>query len=233
MKKVNIYLHFLPGTETVFYVGKGLPGREKDLRGRNRFWLNTVNKYGGFDYVLFMSGLSNDEACIVEKKLISHYGRRVFDGGQLVNLTLGGEGRFGFGLYGSDNGRFGKKVPYHVSVKFGRNMEGKNNPMKGKKHSDESKRLISEKAKKRFRDGFINPMAGAVRPEAAELGRLKSKQVQMLSLDGELLETFDSINEAQRQTGFSLGNISAACNGKLKTYKKRIWRFNVKNIAND
>lgn len=226
MGKYLVYIHLIPNTEKIFYVGKGKEGREKRTNHRNRFWKNVVEKHGGFDVRIVKSGLSNKIACELEKELIAKYGRRVFDdGGVLVNLTTGGEGREGFGLCGPSNGRFGKKVPYHISKNFGRDMKGKNNPMKGKNHSEEAKKKISEKAKARYADGFKNPMLGRKRPKAAALGKKYSKKVGRFTKSNELMETYPSLNEAARLTGYRLGNISSACNGRLKTYKGFIWMF--------
>ncbi len=51
-----------------------------------------------------------------------------------------------------------------------------------------------------------------------------SKPVLQLTLDGELVREWPSMNEAQRH-GYDSGNISACCLGKLKTYKGFIWRY--------
>lgn len=50
-----------------------------------------------------------------------------------------------------------------------------------------------------------------------------SKQVAAYK-DGVLVMTFPSTREAERQ-GYSQGNISKCCNGKLKSYKGYQWRY--------
>ena len=52
----------------------------------------------------------------------------------------------------------------------------------------------------------------------------KSRPVEMLTLSGELVKRFPSMQEAQRQ-GFSQGNISAVINGKRKSHKGHLWKF--------
>lgn len=51
------------------------------------------------------------------------------------------------------------------------------------------------------------------------------KMVGKFSLDGVLIETYYSMSEAARQNNYSIGGISLACNGKMKTYKNFIWKI--------
>ena len=52
-----------------------------------------------------------------------------------------------------------------------------------------------------------------------------SKPIGQYTLDGELVKTWSSVSEAQRQTGFSRGNISQAANGKYKNSHGFIWEY--------
>lgn len=47
----------------------------------------------------------------------------------------------------------------------------------------------------------------------------------MYNLDGELINTFDSIKEAVNNTGFQKGYIIACCKGKKESYKKYKWKY--------
>jgi|LGOV01.1.fsa_nt_gb hypothetical protein len=51
------------------------------------------------------------------------------------------------------------------------------------------------------------------------------KQVQMLSLDGIVLNTFKSISLASKQTRINRGNISSCVNGNLKTAGRKRWQY--------
>lgn len=54
----------------------------------------------------------------------------------------------------------------------------------------------------------------------------KAKEVAQLDLKtGEVIETFRSCNEAERQTGINAGNIAAVCNGKCRSFKGYGWRY--------
>lgn len=58
------------------------------------------------------------------------------------------------------------------------------------------------------------------------------KKVEQYSLDGVLLKTFESVQDASKRTKVGVSNISNACNGRLKSSKGYIWkyRFPDKNI---
>ena len=52
----------------------------------------------------------------------------------------------------------------------------------------------------------------------------KSKPVYQFDLNGNLIKEWKSMAEAGKSLGIDAGNISAACSGKLKTYKGFIWK---------
>lgn len=54
--------------------------------------------------------------------------------------------------------------------------------------------------------------------------KAKSTRVEMLR-DGEVIATFDSLMQAERDLGYKHGNISKCCNGKLKSAYGYKWRF--------
>lgn len=53
----------------------------------------------------------------------------------------------------------------------------------------------------------------------------RKKPVGMYNLDGELINTFDSIKEAVNNTRFQKGYIIACCKGKKESYKKYKWKY--------
>lgn len=56
----------------------------------------------------------------------------------------------------------------------------------------------------------------------------KSKSVLQYDLEGNLIKEWKSLSECGRN-GFNPGSISACCRGKLKTHKKYIWKYKIKN----
>lgn len=53
----------------------------------------------------------------------------------------------------------------------------------------------------------------------------KSKPVLQYTEDGELVKEWPSINEINRQLGFSRSHLSECCNNRRKTWRGYIWRF--------
>lgn len=51
------------------------------------------------------------------------------------------------------------------------------------------------------------------------------KPVLQYSKDGEFIAEYESVSDASRQTGIVIPNISACCNGKLKSAGGYVWRF--------
>ena len=103
-----VYGHYNPGTDEIFYVGKGKGSRSHSSNGRqcNPFWLNIVEKYNGFDVKLLLENLKEYDALCMESMFINAYGRRNLGKGPLVNLTDGGDSPPI--LLGNKNGMFGK-----------------------------------------------------------------------------------------------------------------------------
>lgn len=86
-----VYKHTKPNGE-LFYVGIGVyKKRAYSKHGRNRYWHNTVNKYG-YNVEILFSDISYNEAKSIESYLIKYYGRKDLGLGSLVNMTDGGEG---------------------------------------------------------------------------------------------------------------------------------------------
>jgi|TARA_B110000977_G_C10819151_1_gene393463 hypothetical protein len=82
-----VYKHTRLKDGSTFYIGKGKGKRFSSEKGRNDYWNRIVRKDGGFTVEILKEGLSNDEACELEIKLISDIGLS-----NLSNLAEGGQG---------------------------------------------------------------------------------------------------------------------------------------------
>lgn len=154
----TVYEIWNPLTLECIYVGKGntkrcrFPDHIRDakrfMEGRsvtNAFKAAVISKIlkMGAEPVFIEIGRfeTEEESLVEEKRLIEHYGRRI-DGGTLTNLSLGGQGNYGF------------VMPEEHSRK-------KSDRMRGKKMSEEAKekmrkaatgRAHTEETKKKLRE---------------------------------------------------------------------------------
>ena len=87
-----VYAHKKIDTGEIFYIGKGKLGRCYSSSGRNKHWVNTVNKHGGYTVSFVKTCMSEAEAFDIEIKAIYFY-RSI--GLNLCNKSNGGEGNFG------------------------------------------------------------------------------------------------------------------------------------------
>ena len=138
-----IYKHLKPCGE-VFYIGIGQEEkRAKSKSDRNNYWHNVVNKYG-YEVQILKSDLTWEDACEMEKVLISWFGRRDLGLGTLVNLTDGGEGNVGWVASDETRARMSKSKKGKLSLNYGKkaSKEAKEKmsiSATGRKHSEESK----------------------------------------------------------------------------------------------
>ncbi len=86
-----VYRHLKPDG-TTFYIGIGVSKKRAYSKyGRNKHWKNTVEKYG-YEVQILTNNIEYSEAKELEVILISYYGRKDLNLGNLVNMTDGGEG---------------------------------------------------------------------------------------------------------------------------------------------
>ena len=58
-----------------------------------------------------------------------------------------------------------------------------------------------------------------------------SKEVYQYDMDGNLVNIFQSANDAKRITGYSQGHISECCRGEIKQYNGYIWKYKIKYFS--
>jgi hypothetical protein len=90
-----VYKHIRLDTNEVFYIGIGSRKRRaySDYK-RSKHWHSVVNKVG-YKVELLHEDIDWEKACEIEQELIKLYGRKDLGLGTLVNMTDGGDGRFG------------------------------------------------------------------------------------------------------------------------------------------
>lgn len=195
---------------------------------------------------------SYDELMELEKQIIDEY--RNDSNYNVINICDGGVGSKGYKL--SDEEKIKRSEMY----------TGENNPFYNKHHSDETKQIISETNKgNKYRLGMhhteetkeklrqinigkkhsdetkrkISEAGKGRKPSEKAIEKLierSQKKVVQYNLNGVQLKIWDSITEAQNETGAS--NIYACCIGKQCKSGEYMWSYygdnlldNPKNIA--
>lgn len=154
-----VYAHYKADdlTGPPFYIGKGKGKRDKSGR-RNPYWKNISNKHG-FIVKRLAENLTENQAWDLEKKLIAEYGRLIDNTGCLCNLSDGGEGASGVKHNNVTKEKWSKaKKGKTWEEIFGvekANQIREQRKIKTKKHSEETKKKLSESKK-----GNKNPMYG-------------------------------------------------------------------------
>ena len=173
-----------------YYVGKGHGNRAFD-------WRRRIGSAPARNRIIIQEHLSEEDAFAAEVFLIAFYGRKDLKEGCLINLTNGGEGPAGQKMspeWCERNRQRVKNTPrrkltleecQHISRKLtGRKMSAEfceknrrrmleNNPFKGRKHTEESLRIMSEKSRARFNTphGFAAASAAGKKGAAARWGK--------------------------------------------------------------
>lgn len=143
-----VYQLRLEGASEPFYIGKGRGTRHRQhfLKSQLSYHClkssiikNAQKKNVAVHSEILVEDLSEEEAFNIEKTLIAKYGRRDLGKGCLANMTDGGDGVCG--------------------------REAEMNPMFGKKHTEESKRMMSESRK-----GFVQTLEHRQKNSLAKQG---------------------------------------------------------------
>ena len=204
-----IYKHTRNDTNEVFYIGIGSGKTYKRAykkTGRNKFWHNIVKKTS-YTVTIIEDNIPWEEACIKEIQLIALYGRRDLSKGTLVNLTDGGEGSKGVIMSDSLKEFHRNTLNIHRSktneinkqLKLGTKLSEETlKKLRGRKQSDNTKKLISQKV---------------------------SKAVCLYSKTGELLFEFESMSKAALHFNIRVSVIGNNIKGLSKTTKQGIWKI--------
>lgn len=158
-----VYRHIRLDKNEPFYIGIGeKKNRAHTKHGRNEFW-NKIIKKTNYRIDILFDDLTWEEAQEKEKEFISIYGRRDLGTGILVNLTDGGENppkmfghKFNLGRKQSTTTRKKRSESMmgrtfsEETIKLKSDIAKKNGQkpsFKGFNHSEETKKIMSEKKK--------------------------------------------------------------------------------------
>lgn len=209
-----------PETNNPFYVGKGhgermyyhetLVRKGKSFRNKHLYnkILKIISSGNCIIYNKIVENVSETEAFLVEQNAIKNIGRSDLNLGPLCNLTDGGDGTSGL-IYNKKT----KILRRHIVL-------GEKNPMYGKTHTEESKKLISEKKKNRDKISTYKHTE-----EHKQLLRTKngggiktSKPIYQIDDAGNIIREWPSARSAAKYLGARHGNISY-CATKKQNWK--------------
>lgn len=183
-----VYRHVRLDKNEVFYIGIGSDDnyrRAHSLRGRNKYWINIVNK-SKYRIDIIFDELSWEDACLKEIEFISLYGRIDNKCGTLVNMTDGGEGKFGV------------LTSYETRIKMSKSRIGKK---KGPHSADRRLKMSQSHKGKVFsqehRKKIIESNSGQTRECMCGCNNPKSKPV----IDMQTGIFYDSIKDASIAIG--------------------------------
>ena len=203
------------------------------------FW-NAIQKYGwnNFEHEILIKNLTELEANEEEKRFISilrsndrQYGYNITDGGEGVRLIGENHPRYGIHL---DDDLKNKISESHKKLglwkgennpNYGRHdFVGDGNPFYGKTHTEESKKKMSDARKNKPSPNKGKHMSAEQKVKISK-SRLDKKPVLQFDLNDNLVSEYESLSQASNITGYDRSNISACCNGRIKTSHNFVWRY--------
>ena len=207
---------------------------------------NALRKYGldKFVYCVLEENVLRDNLNMREIEWIEYYDS--FYSG--YNLTLGGDGITGYwrGKHHSMKSRIkmsesvkGIKNHNYNKPRTEETRQKISNKLKGRTFSPESRikmsesrkgKRMSEDTKKKLSDifkGIRNPMHGKHHSieSIMKMRESRKKKVNKYDLNGNYIQTYNSLKEATRQNPKSGTNISSACKGRIKQAGGFIWKY--------
>jgi group I intron endonuclease len=199
-------------TNNKTYVGQTV--RELDTRWKDhlkkgsncRYLKSAINKYGVENFVFKLVCITFDNMLDdMEIQYIQKYDCLVPNG---YNLRLGGNS-------GTHNAETKQKISETLKLRYDNDIIH-SKPQLGKPLSEITKKKISESLKgHRLSQESINKMI---------ISKRKNKIIQF-DIYGNKINSFDSCKEAGEYIGTTSANICMCCNGKSKTAKGFVWKY--------
>ena len=191
-----VYIHIRHDINEPFYVGKGIPKRDRSKYGRNQYWHNIVNKNNGvFESKILFEGLSEEEALLKEREIELDLKNK---GYILANIAECGVKAGTTGMKHSEESK--QKMSEYWKQYYNENPS----PKKGIKMSKES----SEKKSK--------SMIGVLSKTILQY----DLQDNFIKEWSSISEAYLSLNKK-----ITNGGINLSCKGKIKTAFGYKWKY--------
>lgn len=172
-----VYIHRRGDTNRIFYVGIGNPKRPYTKRD-NKMWEGIVHKHG-YKVEILYTDLKWEEACLIERYLISCLGRKDMGKGELANMTDGGEGNQNM-IY-TPEWIEKQRIASTGRIQSEETKKKKSKSLTGKKFSEERKENI-RKTKIGMHRGSENPSAKLTEEIVLKIREEHSQGKSLLSI---------------------------------------------------
>ena len=218
MTTYYVYRHISPNNK--IYVGLTHTKPERRWQHgngykKNEMFYSDICKYGwgSFEHQILLETTNEQEAVELEERLIKEL--------DLLNPDKG------YNLRHGDNGGFSKQS----LERMGESRTGNTNCV-GRVLSTDTKDRIAESLRKFYSD-HPNPFAGKkhsddTRKRLSEITKANppsARKVNQLTIDGDLVATYDRISDAATACGIDASSISKVCRGKKKTSGGFRWEY--------
>lgn len=184
-------------------------------KGRNIILHNSIKKYGWENHLLEVIEIVPDEL-LNEREIfwIATLETYCYKNPMGMNMTLGADGQRTTWMHDIERRK-----------KMSEMFMGENSPFYGRKHTEENKRIIGEKAYKRaIERGTRIPQWGA------DKGReITSKPIIAYSENGGFIKEFISINQAAKYFNNDRRNISGVLCSRQVSSEGIIYRYKTEN----
>ena len=216
-----VYTHSRPD-RTPFYVGKGQSARAFSLRSRNPHYANIVAKHGAENIIvrIVKRGLTEAQSFAAEREAIECL--REF-GYQLCNMSDGGEGQTGYrhtdetkkkiGV-GASKALVGKKKSEAHRLSLSVSRKGCVSTFLGRRHSDESRALISEAAKAQW--GAMTAEERAAFSNARRKPWTPEQRVKFMSHLGDIKAAVSAANKGRKVSAEAIEKRAVALRGRVR-----------------
>lgn len=163
----------------------------------------------------------------VEREVVYKNGRKHFYKSQIIKPHITAWGYLQVGLHCEDNFKNGR-IHRLVAEAFIPNPD--NLPQVNHKNEDKTDNRVENLE---WCTAKYNTNYGTARQRMIEKkinSTSRSKQVKQYTLDGQLVKSWESLHECQRN-GYNHSHVSRCCRGIYKQYKGFIWRYEGEGLA--
>lgn len=238
-KRYVIYAHINKANNKI-YIGQTSIKPEKRWKSGcgyvgNKYFYNAIKKYGwdGFEHVIIADGLTLEEANKYEKELIKkyqsnnkEYGYNIREGGKNGAMSLESRRKI-------SESKMGHIVTDETKEKISKNhadMSGRNNPMYGKRHSEETREKIRQRNKSKEKRGIERSaeIIQKMKDNHADFSGDKNpmaRPVIQLTMNEEYVKTFPTLKEAADSIGQKGNNITICCQKYNRSAGGYKWRY--------